>query len=51
MDALQGQGEQEQQLRRELSLEKAQLRRQHERELQALKDRMADEQVWPANST
>ncbi|KAA6419262.1 MAG: 5-azacytidine-induced 1 [Trebouxia sp. A1-2] len=40
----QGQGEQEQQLRSELSLEKAQLRRQHERELQALRDKIADEQ-------
>ncbi|KAL0047405.1 hypothetical protein WJX82_002558 [Trebouxia sp. C0006] len=40
----QGQGEQEQQLRSELSLEKAQVRRQHERELQALRDKMADEQ-------
>ena len=39
----QGQGEQEQQLRSELSLEKAQLRRQHERELKALQDKMADE--------
>lgn len=42
---VQGQGDQEQQLRHELSLEKAQLRRQHERELQALKDKMTDEQV------
>ncbi|KAL0037647.1 hypothetical protein WJX77_006084 [Trebouxia sp. C0004] len=40
----QGQGEQEQQLCSELSLEKAQMRRQHERELQALRDKMADEQ-------
>ena len=41
----QGQGDQEQQLRSELSLEKAQVRRQHERELKALQDKMADEQV------
>lgn len=50
MSALQGQGDQEQQLRHELSLEKAQLRRQHERELQALKDKMTDEQVCNAAS-
>ena len=43
----QGQGDQEQQLRSELSMEKAQLRRQHERELKALSDKMADEQVQP----
>lgn len=43
----QGQGEQEQQLRSELSMEKAQMRRQHERELKALSDKMADEQVSP----
>ena len=43
--APQGQGEQEQQLRSELSLEKAQMRRQHQRELQAVRDKMADEQV------
>ena len=42
----QGQGDQEQQLRSGLSIEKAQMRRQHERELQALQDKMADEQVW-----
>ena len=46
-DVGQGQGEQEQQLRSELSMEKAQMRRQHERELKALSDKMADEQVWP----
>ena len=43
--APQGRGEQEQQLRSELGLEKAQMRRQHERELQAVRDKMADEQV------
>lgn len=41
----QGLGEQEQQLRSELSMEKAQMRRQHERELKALSEKMADEQV------
>ena len=49
-DMVQGQGEQEQQLRSELSMEKAQMRRQHERELKALSDKMADEQVLPRPS-
>ena len=42
---VQGSGEHEQQMRNELSLEKAQMRRQHERELKAVQDAAADEQA------